>query len=368
MKKIIFHLLIIFSLETFAQQSKETITIQNNLRDYYKYLPVNFDSSQESLPLILFLHGLEGTALETSHAGFNDIADTARFICLYLQGAKNELNITSWNNGTLLQSKANDLLFISNIIDSIIVKHNIDISRIYMAGISMGAIMTYKAIRHLNHKIAAVSCYIGTMSDEEISNYQPLFPVPIQHVHGTEDDVVPYEFKISSLSTVPQTILKLKETNNCNSDSIIIDIPDTKDDGITIEKIIYSCETHLELLKMNGAKHIFLSESKNDTSGAILSWLFLKKHTHLNPNPVATTSSQEVSKIEFHPNPAINKLFIKEYSQLKEISIYDVNGTAVLNTSSIDGTLDLSSLKKGLYIIQFTTNDDHIINEKLVIK
>ena len=85
--------------------------------------------------------------------GLIPIADTARFISVYLQGEENNFPLnsqTSWNNGTLLASSVNDLAFIENTIDTMAVNYNIDRSRVYIVGVSMGAIMTYRALHHLS--------------------------------------------------------------------------------------------------------------------------------------------------------------------------------------------------------------------------
>jgi len=370
MKQIILILSLILTLNLSAQQTLESIQIDGNNRQYYKYLPTGFDSNTESVPLVIFLHGLGGNALQLTSIGYNQIGDTARFITVYLEGTLNSNGQNSWNNGTLLGTNVNDVLFISKVIDEIKVEHNIDLSRVYLTGISMGSIMTYKAIRHLDDRIAAVSCHIGTMSTEEISGYSPNNPVPVQHIHGTADGTVPYDgTALPSLSLVPQTIDKLKTINGWNGDSTITNIPDSKADGITIEKIVYNTTTPLELWKMNGGDHIYLFPSVNDTAGVFVSWYWFNQFTH--PNPV-TASVNELEnnnqKIEFYPNPASGKLFIKKFHTLKGVRIYNMNGQAVFNEIISDEFLDISSIKTGIYIIEFTVLNGTITKNKLIIE
>jgi polyhydroxybutyrate depolymerase len=369
MKQIITFLTLIIGFSSVAQQSYEDIHFEDETRNYYKYLPTGFDSNTESLPLVIFLHGIGGTALQLSTLGYNQTSDTARFIPVYLQGETNFQGQASWNNGTLLATNNNDILFISRVIDSMKADHNIDLTRVYMTGISMGSIMTYKAIRHLDNRIAAVSCHIGTMSTEEITGYNPTFPIPVQHVHGTADGTVPYDDNaLPSLSLVPETIDKLKIINGWNGDSTITNIPDIVADGITIEKIVYDCTTPLELWKMNNADHIYLFPNNNDTSGIFISWYFFKRFTHPNPIAASIKDNNTVENIEFFPNPAADKIFIKHYHTLRNISVFNINGQEMMNLRKFDELLDISHLTTGLYIIQFTTLDGKISKDKLVVE
>jgi len=208
------------------------------------------------------------------------------------------------------------------------------------------------------------------MSTEEITGYDPTNPVPVQHIHGTADATVPYDgTALPSLSLVPQTIDKLKITNGWNGDSTITNIPDTKADGITIEKIVYNATTPLELWKMNGADHIYLFPSINDTAGVFVSWYWFNQFTHPNPSTASVTEKEIIqNKIEFYPNPATDKLFIKKFQTLKSVRIYNVNGQAVLNESVTDEFLDINQIISGIYIIEFITLDGTIIQDKLIIE
>ena len=327
MNGIITFLTLIIGISSIAQQSYEDIHFEGEARNYYKYLPTGFDSNSESLPLVIVLHGLGGTALQLTTIGYNQTADTARFIPVYLQGETNFQGQTSWNNGTLLGTSNNDVLFISRVIDSMKADHNIDLNRVYLTGISMGSIMTYKAIRHLDDRIAAVSCHIGTMSSEEIADYNPTNAIPVQHIHGTNDGVVPYDgTAFPSLSLVPKTVDKLKFINGWSGDSTITNIPDIVADGITIEKIVYDCTTPLELWKMNGADHIYLFPGINDTAGVFVSWYWFNQFTHPNPVMASVINHSEIDPIEFYPNPVTDKLFIKNFHTLRTIRIFNING------------------------------------------
>ncbi len=368
MKQIITLLALIVGFNGISQQTFENIDISGSNREYYKYLPTNFDSNTESVPLIIIMHGIGGTALQLTTSQYNLTADTARFIPVYLQGKLNSIGQTSWNNGTLLASTENDVLFISNLIDEMKVLHNIDLSRVYVTGVSMGSIMTYKAIRHLDDRIAAVSCHIGTMSTEEITDYAPTHKIPVQHIHGTLDTTVPYDSNpFPSLSLVPETLTKLKAVNDWNGDSTVTTLPDIIADGITVDKIVYDCTTPLEFWRMNNAGHIFLIPGINDVSGVHISWEFFYRFSHPNPSTANLDNKSTDFNVEFYPNPATNTLFIKQFHTVKTLTIFDVNGKEVLTESNVSELLDISNLSNGVYSIKASSANELITVKKLVI-
>ncbi len=370
MKKLILFLFLTFSFIGFNQQTHETIDISGTQREYYKYLPAGYDQATEQLPIIIILHGLGGDALSLTGGGINQIADTARFIPLYLQGLPNAYAQNSWNNGTLLSSNGDDILFISKVIDEVNALHGIDLNKVYMVGISMGSIMTFHALTVLDNRIAAVSCHIGTMSTTDLNSYSPTYPIPVQQIHGTNDQTVPYDgTPLQSLSLVPQTLNQLKSVNGWLGDSTITPLPDNANDGITLQQIDYNCTgADLQHIKMIGADHIFLFQPANDTSGIFLSWYFLRQYSH--PNPIAVGLNDDlydISSISFYPNPATNLVKIESKTSIQSIKVYNLNGQLILLQKN-SNQIDVTELSKGMYIIEIINSEQNVFKDKLIIQ
>ena len=57
---------------SFAQQTNETINIGGINREYIQYLPVGFDATTESLPVVFVLHGLGDINSAMEKSGFNN--------------------------------------------------------------------------------------------------------------------------------------------------------------------------------------------------------------------------------------------------------------------------------------------------------
>ncbi|UKN02431.1 T9SS type A sorting domain-containing protein [Paracrocinitomix mangrovi] len=360
--------LLICSITSFGQTTLETIQVNGVTRQYYKYVPVNYDPITEEVPLIIFLHGLGGTASQLTAMGMHPIADTARFIIIYPQGLANGQGSNAWNNNTLLSSSGEDVLLMSRLIDTLNNDHNIDLSRVYMSGISMGSIMTYTTLNVLSDRIAAAVCHIGTMSTIDLGNYTPDYPTPILHIHGTNDGTVPYyPPALPSLSVVQPTIDKLKDINGFQGDSTVTQLADNASDGITIDKIVYNCTTPLELWRMNNADHIILFEPTNDTNTTELTWLFFQQFTHPNPSAANITSFTGTEAMVY-PNPANNEVYITNYTDFQKLEIYTIDGRLIKSENLEQNTVDCSSLNQGNYLFHFTDLQNNISVKRMVIE
>jgi polyhydroxybutyrate depolymerase len=361
MKRVLPFVFLFLPFVSSAQLTTETIDIVGTSRTFKQYLPTGYTPG-ENLPVVIVLHGIGDNANNMSNVGFNQIADTARFIPVYLQGETNGWGQTSWNNGTALGSTEDDVFFISEVIDRLEDSIDVDLSRVYMTGFSMGSIMTYTCISEMSDRIAAIACFSGTMSSQEIASTGYEYPVPAIHFHGTADGTVPYESgALPSLSLVPQTLDKLKSINGWAGDSTIVAIPDNASDGITIEKIVYNCTTPLEHWKMTGADHIWPYQPANDTMGIYVAWHWFSQFQHPNPSTASISESKDFT-FSVYPNPVSDEMTIK-YDVSKEsqttISLLDISGKTIdvlLNNNAPSGkkvmSYSTSHLAQGIYFLK----------------
>ena len=122
------------------------------------------------MPLVIALHGGGGSGIgmvALTLGGFNVLSERERFIVVYPDGiGKN------WNDGRgLLRYRAqreniDDVGFISALIDHLAKKYNIDRKRVYITGMSNGAIMSYRLACELADKIAAIAPVAGLMPEK----------------------------------------------------------------------------------------------------------------------------------------------------------------------------------------------------------
>lgn len=368
MKLLILAIIAFGTTTVFAQQTNESISIGTENRTYVQYLPTGFNQNTESLPVVFILHGLGDVATNMAGIGTNNIADTARFITIYPQGTVNAFGSTGWNNGTLLATTSDDIGLMNALMNNMIDNYNVDPTRVYVTGFSMGGIMSYHLACAMNDRIAAIASMSGTMSTDDIANCNPTYKTPVMHLHGTADGTVPFNSgALPSLSLVPETMDFWIGQHSCSGVTDSTQIPNTASDGITTDRFIWTgCTPNegLELWRMNGADHVYMSKPSNDFTEANEIWRFFMKWSHPNP----TASINEIAgqlNVNLFPNPAKESITISSASNI-EISIVDINGKvcSINNIPSGDTTLDVSNLDAGIYLVQGSNG----YSERLVIQ
>ena len=115
MKKNIFFYFLI-SFYSFSQEAIQGIITHNNLdREYILYIPNSYDG-EESVPLVLNLHGYTSNAGEQMvYSNLIEVADTANFLIVHPMGTINEFNEPYWNSAQL--SDVDDIDFLNTLID-----------------------------------------------------------------------------------------------------------------------------------------------------------------------------------------------------------------------------------------------------------
>ncbi|MBT9172177.1 MAG: Cellulosome-anchoring protein [Syntrophomonadaceae bacterium] len=177
----------------------------NRVRTFSYYVPTGHDIRTEA-PLVISLHGLgssgAGQAVLTGAAA---VAEQNGFIvafpnCFPLTGTHPNLPALpganlQWNIGIdmSLQYRAgvDDVGFISELIDYFAEKYNIDLTRVYVKGMSNGAMLAYRLAIELSDRIAAVAGVTAPMT-VNFAEAKPQRPVSVIIMMGDQDPVVPY--------------------------------------------------------------------------------------------------------------------------------------------------------------------------------
>lgn len=176
----------------------EQVTIDGIRRTYTIKVPLNYYQNDSSRAMVIGLHGTGGSADQFEKAyGFDQKADLEGFVAVYADGVQKEgglLRIRTWNAGTCcdfaMQTNVNDVKFISTIIDDISRRFHINKKKVYVAGMSNGAMMAYRLASELPDKIAAVGIVSGTMVVPKDASQQGV--VPVIHIHSVLDTKVPF--------------------------------------------------------------------------------------------------------------------------------------------------------------------------------
>ena len=201
-------------------------------REFYIYVPDGLNTPITLAPLLFNLHGYRRQALDfLGYSGFQSLADEDSFIVIYPQGSiLPSTGQPHWNDsGWTSESPANDIDFISSLIDWAYAEYQIDLSRVYATGKSNGGKMSYHLACNLGYRIAGVASVGGSMTPNTYATCRPNQPTAIVHIHGRDDTVVPIDGNGRS-TPLTDMIDYWKNYNGCDQETVFV-IPDLNDDG-----------------------------------------------------------------------------------------------------------------------------------------
>jgi polyhydroxybutyrate depolymerase len=363
-KIIVASLFLITGLFCFGQSGitvVDSIMSNNIMRKYRLYVP-NIYTGSQSVPLILNLHGYTSNALQQQlYSNFMPIADTANFLMVYPDG-KAPLGNQYWNAG--FGGTENDVLFMSDLIDSLKLNYNIDLNSIYSCGMSNGGIMSYYLACNLPNRIAAIASVTGSMLKTWFS-CAPSRPFPIMEIHGTADGTVNY-LGDATFAPIDSVVKKWSSHNNCNPAPTTFSVPNISlTDNSTALHYVYSGGTSgssVELYKVIGGGHswpgafAFLANTNQDFSASVEIWRFFRKYKLGQFVPNVGLSENTLSQnIKLFPNPVTEKLFIEGLTEAN-VKVINLVGEMIIQKNNAN-SIDVSSLNSGIYFLQITSGN-----------
>jgi len=367
----------LFTNLAWAQYSTRSFSYDGVTRQYRLYVPASYDGSQ-AVPFVIALHGLGDNMTGFSNINLKAVADTANFIFAIPQALVDALitGQTAWNSGAgafgvTLNASVDDVGFLNALMDTVSANYNINQSRIYATGFSMGGFMSNRLACELNNRVAAIASVSGTIGGS--LNCQPGRAIPVAHFHGTADATVPYTG--NTFGNDPEVLVNYWVSNNgCNTTAIIDSLPDTKNDGKTIIHYKYlngNYNTEVEFFKVVGGQHEWLTAA-NDINYSVEIWRFFNRFEW----SVQTNIVEEkfdFGSISLFPNPAQNEIQINVKngtSPVEQITLSDIAGRNLLtlgwNMNSNSFLLNTSSFANGIYMLSLQ-NGEYKQTRKIVI-
>jgi polyhydroxybutyrate depolymerase len=263
-------------------------------RTYLLHLPPAYPD-QAALPLVLVLHGGGGNASNAATmSGMSAKADQAGFIVAYPNGSGRQADrLLTWNAGTCcgaaLDQNIDDVGFIRALIQDLEGRYKVDPKRIYVTGMSNGAMMTYRLACELADTIAAAAPVAGALNTPEC---RPAGPLPLIIFHGTADQHVLYEG-----GAPRQTIDNHQRTDASVADAVTFWVgqdgcaagPDSEAHGNIIKESYTACQAGSEvvLYSIQGGGHAWPGgqrgsrlgdEPTQEISATDLMWEFFARH------------------------------------------------------------------------------------------
>jgi polyhydroxybutyrate depolymerase len=227
-------------------------------REYILYVPTSY-TGRDPAPLILNYHAYSRDAIiQMVYGDFRPVAEQTGAIIVHPQGAMLD-GVRRWNvGGYYTHPTADDLGFTDALLDAVSGTYNVDASRIYATGFSNGATMAYLVACQLDQRFAAVAAVSGSMTPEMLAGCHPSRPLPVLHIHGLADAVVPYGGDSQSIA-VEELIAFWVDANHSNPEGVVRQRPDIDpSDGSTVTEVSYEGGPNgvtTELLRIDGGGH-----------------------------------------------------------------------------------------------------------------
>jgi len=183
-------------------------------RTYKIYLPQGY-TPQKRYPLVVILHGGAANAdYAMRMAEMNPLADEHGFIVLYPNGTGvYQHAVLTWNAGRCCgwahQHQVDDTGFFNALLSKVETEYSVDPKRVYISGISNGAMMAYRLACELPHRIAAIAPVAGSLNYDGPA---PKEAVSVIHFHGTADQHAPYEGGTGTKTLYPRIDRPVRET------------------------------------------------------------------------------------------------------------------------------------------------------------
>jgi polyhydroxybutyrate depolymerase len=260
------------------------IQYQGYKREFAYYLPSSYDSSSR-MPLVFSLHGANGNAWnEIGSTYFKTVADRESFILLMpqaLPGTFNGETFYQWNAHYIFPW--DDVSLLNYLIDYMFTKYKIDLSKVYISGMSNGGYMTFFAARGLQDRVAAIAPISGLISANVFNTYSLNKPIPLCYMHGTADNIV----KIDAYPSADSVISFWISNNKCNRTPQVTQLPDISNyDNSTVTLFQYDGPTkdsEIEFYKIIGGGHSVPgveTGANMDINACEVIWSFFSRHAY----------------------------------------------------------------------------------------
>jgi polyhydroxybutyrate depolymerase len=262
----------------------QTMPTEAGVRTFQIHVPPGLDPSQPA-PLVFAFHGGGENAWQFEQfAHIHDKSDSSGFILVEADGTPAlgpsaipppspdaGIVLEVWNAGNCCEYAAqvnanvDDVGFVSAMIDTVEAQTCIDPKRVFATGFSNGGMLSHRLACQLSDRIASIVAVSGGSgaTDYDMTPPEALFdcnpgrPVPVLHIHGTEDACYPFDggwgpLSLVTFEPVMTTIQGWVQRNGCRDAG-----PTTvyTNDAATCE--LYPCpaEGQVELCTIAGCGH-----------------------------------------------------------------------------------------------------------------
>jgi polyhydroxybutyrate depolymerase len=192
---------------------------QGTARHYLMHRPSR--GKNTALPAVIYLHGLRPADWKNhTQVEIDTAADREGFVAVYPEAIGHRWSYSGVpDEAVQVHGKAaDDVGFISNLLDELVGRKIADPTRIYVIGDSRGGLMTFEIMCRLADRIAAGGPLITGMTESQREACKPSVAVPILVVAGVKDPIQPYDgwlTEIRRLLSIPETMEFWRQQHGC---------------------------------------------------------------------------------------------------------------------------------------------------------
>jgi len=211
-----------FVLSAALARAEETTAFpyQGVERHYLLHLP---PGRTGPVPLVIALHGLNETVESLRHSWTLDaVADRDGFAMVYPEGLTGRWAYADTRPVGLPdgQGLVDDFGFIGALLDKMVADHVADPARVYVAGVSNGALMAWTLACRMPERLAGVAALISGMIERQAQQCHPARLVPLLVLAGTDDLSQDYDGAMGEnyrLMSVPETLEFWRHLRGCRT-------------------------------------------------------------------------------------------------------------------------------------------------------
>ena len=295
--------------ETTGRLLRSEMQWEGRKRSWLTYRPVRL---KDPTALVVALPG-SGQSAENlriaTNFGFEALADRNEFLLIYAE---------AWREGSLLGPEWNDCRkhtgqpahledvddvgFVLQVLEATAREVPVDPARVYAAGVSDGGQMAYRLATELPDRFAAIAAIVAQQPARENSScIEPLAPISVLVMNGTDDPIVPYAggeasfhgyFSAGEVQSTEGTISYWKRVNGIDGQSTRDELPDRDpEDASTVvrerwrapsghEVVLYSIigGGHSIPGGYRGAPNFLLGVTNRDIDATEEIWTFFERH------------------------------------------------------------------------------------------
>lgn len=257
----------------------------------YRLVRPRARAQQAPTPVIMAFHGGGGTARSfAAMSGLDRLAARRGAVVVYPEGVR-RFGVQTWNGGgccgPAMRAGVDDAGFAAALLDRLERTHGITPGPVAGTGFSNGSIAIYE----IAARRPALFDAIIPVSGASMTSVVPRGPVPVLHIHGTQDAQAPYDGGRGEgsrlrrgFTSVASTLRTWTTVNACGSRPRVSALPDRDGDDQAPRYLRWTgCDAPVAHLRMTGMGHVWpggtpprrLGDANRDLSATAWVWRFL---------------------------------------------------------------------------------------------